>query len=154
MSEWRNDSELFTLMREILYTPVVGDILDQLGCYHQFLPQPIQPIRESDILAGRAMPALVADAVTPDSDRQHIVHPAPVFELVFILPVEKRFGFRPGETQYHQLRRVDAGQQLFFHILFHLLFLVLEKGIDQPSRQQQGDQQDRYGEDSTQGLAI
>jgi regulator of RNase E activity RraA len=40
---------------------VVGDILDTLGCYHQFLPQPIQPIRESDRLAGRAMPVLIAD---------------------------------------------------------------------------------------------
>jgi regulator of RNase E activity RraA len=44
---------------------VVGDILDQLGCYHQFLPQPIQPIRESDRLAGRAMPALVTDVHGP-----------------------------------------------------------------------------------------
>ena len=59
MPEWKNDTELFTLMRDVLYTPVVGDILDQLGCYHQFLPQPIQPIREYCKVAGRAMPALV-----------------------------------------------------------------------------------------------
>ena len=35
---------MFSLMREKLYTPVVGDILDQKGYYHQFLPQEIRPL--------------------------------------------------------------------------------------------------------------
>ncbi len=48
-------------MRGELYTPVVGDVLDRLGFQRQFLPQPIQPMRESMKLAGRAMPVLVAD---------------------------------------------------------------------------------------------
>jgi 4-hydroxy-4-methyl-2-oxoglutarate aldolase len=65
MPEWKNDNELFNLMRDTLYTPVVGDILDTMGRYHQFLPQPIKPIREHDKIAGRAMPALVADAHGP-----------------------------------------------------------------------------------------
>ena len=39
------DEALFDLFRTELYTPVVGDILDTLGLVHQFLPQPIQPIR-------------------------------------------------------------------------------------------------------------
>jgi regulator of RNase E activity RraA len=65
MPEWKSDDELFALMRDELYTPVVGDILDQLDCYHQFLPQPIQPMLESMKLAGRAMPALVGDAHGP-----------------------------------------------------------------------------------------
>jgi 4-hydroxy-4-methyl-2-oxoglutarate aldolase len=65
MPEWKNDTELFALMRDILYTPVIGDILDRLGCYHQFLPQPIQAIRDTFRLAGRAMPAIVADAYGP-----------------------------------------------------------------------------------------
>lgn len=65
MPEWKSDQELFALMRDVLYTPVLGDILDTLGCYHQFLPQPIQPIRESDRLAGRAMPVLIADCHGP-----------------------------------------------------------------------------------------
>ncbi len=67
MPEWKNDSELFSLMRGVLYTPVIGDILDQLGCYHQFLPQPIQPIRESYKIAGRTMPAIVAEVFGPQS---------------------------------------------------------------------------------------
>ncbi len=67
MPEWKNDDELFRLMCQVLYTPVVGDILDTLGCYHQFLPQAIQPIRLTDRLAGRAMPALVADVHGPQA---------------------------------------------------------------------------------------
>ena len=32
------------LMKEKLYTPVVGDILDQMGYKHQFLPAPVRPL--------------------------------------------------------------------------------------------------------------
>ena len=60
-SEWKNDGELFSLIKEILYTPVVGDILDGLGCFHQFLPQPVQPILTSMKLVGRAMPVVMID---------------------------------------------------------------------------------------------
>ncbi len=65
MPEWKNDAELFTLIARELYTPVMGDILDQLGCDHQFLPQPIQPMREQMKLAGRAMPVLMIDVYGP-----------------------------------------------------------------------------------------
>ena len=58
---WENDAALFELVKRELYTPVVGDILDELGYYHQFLSQPIQPIREADKIAGRAMPVLMMD---------------------------------------------------------------------------------------------
>jgi 4-hydroxy-4-methyl-2-oxoglutarate aldolase len=58
---WKSDAELFTLCTRELYTPVVGDILDDLGCTHQFLPQPIQPLREAMKLVGRAMPVLMID---------------------------------------------------------------------------------------------
>jgi len=54
-------TSLFQLIKEQLYTPVVGDVLDQLGCYHQFLPQPVQPMLESMKVVGRAMPALMID---------------------------------------------------------------------------------------------
>lgn len=64
---WRDDSELFTLMREKLFTAVVGDILDELGFVHQFLPQAIQPLRDDMIVAGRAMPVLERDLAAPAS---------------------------------------------------------------------------------------
>jgi regulator of RNase E activity RraA len=60
-TEWKSDSDLFGLCCRELYTPVVGDILDDLGCSHQFLPQPIQPLREEMKLTGRAMPVVMID---------------------------------------------------------------------------------------------
>ena len=44
MAMWKNDNEMFALMKEKLYTPVVGDILDQMGYNHQFLPAAIRPL--------------------------------------------------------------------------------------------------------------
>lgn len=57
----RQDAELFELMKSKLYTPVLGDILDSLGCYHQFLPRQIQPMTLDMKIAGRAMPVLNCD---------------------------------------------------------------------------------------------
>lgn len=42
--------------KKLLYTPVVGDVLDSMGHYHQFLPCSIQPLREDMKVIGRAMP--------------------------------------------------------------------------------------------------
>ena len=44
MAAWNNENEMFELMKEKLYTPVVGDILDQMGYKHQFLPAPVRPL--------------------------------------------------------------------------------------------------------------
>jgi len=52
---------LFDTIKSELYTPVVGDILDQMGYPHQFLPQAIGPAREDFKLVGFAMPALMID---------------------------------------------------------------------------------------------
>ena len=41
---WKNTDEMLALIREKLYTPVVGDILDQMGYNHQFLPASIRPL--------------------------------------------------------------------------------------------------------------
>lgn len=55
---WKNDDELFGLMRERLFPAVVGDILDALGLMHQFLNPAIKPVARSMVVAGRAMPVL------------------------------------------------------------------------------------------------
>ena len=60
--EWQNDQQMFDLALERLYTPVVGDVLDAMGFWHQFLPQEIQPLHANMKLAGRAMPVRIADA--------------------------------------------------------------------------------------------
>lgn len=62
---WKNDRELFALIKEKLYTPVVGDILDTMGYTHQFLPQAIRPVGPQNILVGRAMPVLMIDVYGP-----------------------------------------------------------------------------------------
>lgn len=59
------DKKLFETVKQELYTPVVGDILDSMGFYHQFLPQGIVPIKDTDKLVGRAMPALMIDVYGP-----------------------------------------------------------------------------------------
>lgn len=59
--ENRSETELFQVMREKLYTPVVGDILDAKGYQHQFLPQNIRPLREEMKIAGKAMTVLMID---------------------------------------------------------------------------------------------
>lgn len=65
MNMWKNETEMFTLMKEKLYTPVVGDILDGMGYYHQFLPQNIRPLRDDMKLAGKAMTVLMIDVFGP-----------------------------------------------------------------------------------------
>jgi len=62
---WQNDDELFALMRQKLFTAVVGDVMDGLGLLHQFLPRSIHPLRDDMIAAGRAMPVLSADVPPP-----------------------------------------------------------------------------------------
>lgn len=44
MPLWQSADEMFALMKQKLYTPVVGDILDQMGYTHQFLPSAIRPL--------------------------------------------------------------------------------------------------------------
>lgn len=59
------EAELFDLIKKELYTPVVGDVLDALGHYHRFLPQPIQPALTEMKLVGRAMPVVMIDVYGP-----------------------------------------------------------------------------------------
>lgn len=59
--EWSNDKELFALVRKELFTAVIGDIMDKMGMFHQFLGADIQPLRDDMFVVGRAMTVLEAD---------------------------------------------------------------------------------------------
>ena len=59
--EWKNDDELFGLMREHLFSSIVGDVLDLEGCHHQFLPPQCRPLLPEMVVIGRAMTVLEAD---------------------------------------------------------------------------------------------
>lgn len=67
MEQSSHHVQLLDEIRSTLYTPVVGDVLDSLGYHHQFLPQPIHPLREDMRIAGRAMPVLLADVHGPQT---------------------------------------------------------------------------------------
>ena len=59
--EWKDDSELFALIKQHLYTAVIGDVLDLHGYHHQFLPAQCRPLAPNMVVAGRAMTVLEAD---------------------------------------------------------------------------------------------
>jgi len=44
-----------------LFTCAVGDVMDKMHLYHQFLPPQIKPLDAKMVLAGRAMPVLSGD---------------------------------------------------------------------------------------------
>jgi regulator of RNase E activity RraA len=60
---WTTDDALYSLARQELFTAVVGDIMDQLGLHHQFLPPQIAPLHPDMVVIGRAMPVLETDWV-------------------------------------------------------------------------------------------
>ena len=61
MRVWRTDEEMFSLIRQELFTCVVGDVMDKMGLQHQFLPPQIRPLRPDMVMIGRAMPVLAVD---------------------------------------------------------------------------------------------
>jgi regulator of RNase E activity RraA len=63
MTTSHNDA--LEILRAQLNTNVVGDILDGLGLYHQFLPAPIRAIGDPSVVVGRAMPVLMIDVFGP-----------------------------------------------------------------------------------------
>ena len=74
VKKYSDDQELFSLMKQELFTAVVGDVMDKIGLLHQFLPQEIQPLRDDMVLVGRAMTVLEADCF---SDREEFA-PGPL----------------------------------------------------------------------------
>lgn len=99
MASWKSNEELFALIREKLYTPVVGDILDQMGYTHQFLPAAIRP------LTALVPPNMVGHFA--DDKRNKLVGWAcTILENDIYAPAKKPFGYltesldqlRPGEV--------------------------------------------------------
>lgn len=61
MKTWKDDDELFEIAKKELFVALVGNVLDNLGYLHQFLPPGIKPLNSASIVIGRAMPVLEAD---------------------------------------------------------------------------------------------
>ncbi|MGN0355277.1 MAG: RraA family protein [Muricoprocola sp.] len=93
MITWKDDNELFAMMKKELYSAVIGDILDKMNYRHQFLPQRIQPIRTDMVVAGRAMPVLEADAFEELSNGQN-----PIMKKSFGLMLEALDDLKENEV--------------------------------------------------------
>ena len=87
MASWKNDEEMFQLMKEKLYTPVVGDILDQMGYTHQFLPAEIRP------LAAMVPTAPFVDPSQPDNRLKLAGYACTVLENDVFGAPKKPFGY-------------------------------------------------------------
>jgi len=61
MKECINDQQLFNIVRKELYTAVVGDIMDKMGHFKQFLSSRIRPLKDDMFIVGRAMTVLESD---------------------------------------------------------------------------------------------
>jgi 4-hydroxy-4-methyl-2-oxoglutarate aldolase len=88
-----DDDALFASLRDKLFTAVVGDVLDKIGCRRQFLPQAIGPLRPDMKLVGRAMPVLEADVFDDDADTHNSLGGKP-----FGLMLEALDDLRPNEV--------------------------------------------------------
>ena len=61
MDLWRSDEQMFSTIKQELFTCVVGDVMDKMGLQHQFLPPQIRALRSDMVVIGRAMPVLAVD---------------------------------------------------------------------------------------------
>lgn len=86
MRDWKSDEELFELIRQRLYTPVVGDILDQMGYNHQFLPASIRPLTA-------LVPPNMVERFQPDNRNKLVGWACTVLENDVFSAPKKPFGY-------------------------------------------------------------
>ena len=70
----KSDIERFKVIKDELFTCVVGDVMDALGYTHQFLPPHIRPLRADMRVIGRAKTVQEADCTgrkVHSEDRDH-----------------------------------------------------------------------------------
>lgn len=91
---WKDDAELFALMRERLFPAVVGDILDTMGFMRQFLSPQIRPLKSDMVVIGRAMPVLEANCFAAREPEGR----GPLTQRAFGLLFEALDDLRAGEV--------------------------------------------------------
>ena len=87
-----SDQLLFESIRRHLFTAVVGDVMDQMGLLHQFLPPAIKPLRDDMVVLGRVMPVLVENLF----DHNRYLHQQKPFGLM----LEALDDLRPNEVYF------------------------------------------------------
>ena len=90
----KNDTELFASMKQLLFTAVVGDIMDKLGFLNQFLSPKLRPLQPEMLVIGRSMPVLEADTFEEQSSSDH----NPILKKPFGLMLEALDDLKPHEV--------------------------------------------------------
>lgn len=80
---WKDDAALFALMRQQLFPAVVGDILDTMGLFKQFLSPTIRPVRSDMVVLGRAMPVLETNCFAASEPQGQLPLSRQPFGLLF-----------------------------------------------------------------------
>ena len=80
---WKDDDELFALMKTRLFPAVVGDILDTMGLVHQFLSPGIKALRSDMVVCGRAMPVLETNCFSASEPEGQLPLSRQPFGLLF-----------------------------------------------------------------------
>lgn len=93
-ARWKDDTELFALMRSQLFPAVVGDILDTMGFLRQFLSPQIRPLASDMVIVGRAMPVLEGNAFSASEAQGR----GPLSQRPFGLLFEALDDLQPGEV--------------------------------------------------------
>jgi len=142
---WRSDEELFRLAKKELFTAVVGDVLDKMGLFHQFLPPAIKALKPDMRSIGRALPVLEMDVFAEAAQGQNDLSSKP-FGLLFealddLKPNEiyvctgasPRYALWGGRMSTRALRleaaaAVRGGDVRDTHEIFHLRFPVFAYG--------------------------
>ena len=92
---WTDDESMFQEVRAKLHTSVVGDLLDQMGFFHQFLPPELQPLHADMVVLGRAMPVLEQDLADPSVSEKSARDGRP-----FGLMLDALDDLKPGEIYF------------------------------------------------------
>ncbi len=90
---WQDDDELFRLMKEKLFSAVLGDTLDKHEHRNQFLPPHIQPLREDMVVVGRVMTIL-----NKDFDPIEVADSDPINQKPYGLLFESLDDLKPNEV--------------------------------------------------------
>lgn len=68
MIDYKDDGEMFGIMREKLHVAIISDMLDYLGAREQALRADIRPIYQGAVVVGRAYPVISADIFELNDD--------------------------------------------------------------------------------------
>ena len=89
----QTDNDLFELAQVELSSCLLGDVMDKMRTFHQFLPPQIRPLNPAHVLIGRAMTVLSGDVFEESIPKSKNA----IMEKPFGLMLEALDDLRPNE---------------------------------------------------------